>query len=151
MNTRLRPEFVHIVPQVSCKKRVLQTLAELAAKQTGLDERVILDTLLAREKLGSTGVGRGVAIPHGKLDDLDRVVMMFVKLNKPVDFDSVDEAPVDLLFLLLAPPDAGTEHLKALALVSRLMRNQNFCDKLRGANDSDTLYAMICPPLEDAA
>lgn len=151
MDTRLSPEFVHVVPQVSCKKRVLQVLAELAAAQTGLDERKIFETLLEREKLGSTGVGRGVAIPHGKLEEVEEIVMMFLKLDKPVEFDSVDEAPADLFFLLLAPLDAGTEHLKALATVSRLMRDRDFCEKLRGVDDSDSLYALLSTPLEKAA
>ena len=135
MVTRLRPEFVHIISHASGKKNLLQQLAELASKQTGLNERKIFETLLEREKLGSTGVGRGVAIPHGKLSEAENITMMFLKLNKPVEFESVDDAPVDLIFLLLAPIDAGTEHLKALALVSRLMRDRAFCDKLRGVFD----------------
>ena len=151
MKTHLSPEAVHVIPRVSCKKSVLQIMAERAANQTDLDEREILETLLTREKLGSTGVGRGVAIPHGKMASVDSIVMMFFKLDKPVDFDSLDDAPVDLLFLLLAPEDAGTEHLKALALVSRMMRDEDFCKKLRGSFDSDSLYALLCPPLEQAA
>ena len=151
MTTHLGPEGVHVISHVSGKKSVLQTLADLAAAQTGLDARDIFETLLAREKLGSTGVGRGVAIPHGKMKTVDSVVMLFLKLDKPVDFDSVDEAPVDLFFLLLAPEEAGTEHLKALALVSRLMRDKDLCEKLRGAYDRDSLYALLSSPLEKAA
>ncbi len=151
MNSYLKPEAVHIISHASGKKRVLQMLAELGAKQTGMDEALIFETLFEREKLGSTGVGRGVAIPHGKLKGADGVSMMFLKLGKPVDFGSVDDAPVDLFFLLLAPENAGTEHLKALAMVSRLMRNNDFCEKLRGAYDRDTLYALLCAPIEKAA
>lgn len=151
MTTRLTPESVHVVPHASSKKRVLQILAGLAATQTGLDEIKIFDTLLEREKLGSTGVGRGVAIPHGKMEEVTEIVMMFLKLDKPVEFDSVDDRPADLFFLLLAPLDAGTEHLKALALVSRMMRDRDFCEKLRGAEDSDSLFALLHMPLEKAA
>ena len=151
MNTHLSSKDVHVLTNISNKKRVLQTLAELGAAQTGIDESVIYEALLAREKLGSTGVGRGVAIPHCKLKEASEIAILFLKLDKPVDFDSVDEAPVDLFFLLLAPENAGTDHLKALALVSRMMRDAEFCEKLRGAYDRDTVYALLSSPIEKAA
>jgi PTS system nitrogen regulatory IIA component len=125
------------------KKQTLQELAKKAAQATGLHERVIFDVLLERERLGTTGVGSGIAIPHGKLPDLPRLYGVFARLDKPVDFDSIDEAPVDLVFLLLAPENAGADHLKALARVSRLLRDKGTCEKLRGADSADALYAIL--------
>lgn len=134
-----------IVPKLSAtsKKQVLQELAKRAATVTGLKDRFIFDALLQRERLGTTGVGHGIAIPHGKLEGIDKLFGLFVRLEKPVDFDAIDEQPVDLLFLLLAPEIAGANHLKALARVSRLLRNRTICDKIRGSNDGDALYALI--------
>ncbi len=129
--------------KVSSKKQTLQELAEIAARVTGLKERLIFDTLLERERLGTTGVGQGIAIPHGKLAELDRLHAIFARLDTPVEFDSVDDAPVDLIFLLLAPESAGADHLKALARVSRLLRNDSVCEKLRGTEDPDTLFAVL--------
>jgi PTS system nitrogen regulatory IIA component len=105
------------------KKQAIQELAAKAAELTGLSEREVFDTLLQRERLGSTGVGQGIAIPHGKLIRLDRLVGVFARLDKPVDFDSLDEEPVDLVFLLLAPEGAGADHLKALARIARQLRD----------------------------
>ena len=130
---------VHALHATS-KKQSLQELAKRAAQATGLHERAIFDVLLERERLGTTGVGSGIAIPHGKLPDLDRV---FARHDKPVDFDSIDEAPVALVFLLLAPENAGADHLKALARVSRLLRDKPTCEKLRGADSADALYAIL--------
>ncbi len=113
------------------------------AESYGLVEREIFEILLAREKLGSTGVGSGIAIPHGKIKDLDRLKGYFARLDRPVEFDAVDERPVDLIFLLLAPEEAGADHLKALAKVSRLMRDKNVCKKLRGSDTSEALYALL--------
>ena len=134
-----------IVPKLSAtsKKQVLQELAKRAATVTGLKDRFIFDALLQRERLGTTGVGHGIAIPHGKLEGIDKLFGLFARLEKPVDFDAIDEQPVDLLFLLLAPEMAGADHLKALARVSRLLRNRTICDKIRGSNDGDALYALI--------
>lgn len=134
-----------IVPKLSAtsKKQALQELAKRAALVTGLKDRFIFDALLQRERLGTTGVGYGIAIPHGKIQGIDRLFGLFARLEKPVDFDAIDEQPVDLLFLLLAPETAGADHLKALARVSRLLRNRAICDKLRGSNDADALYALI--------
>lgn len=125
------------------KKQALQALAAIAATQTGRDERAILDILLARERLGSTGVGAGVAIPHGKLAGLERVSAVFARLREPIAFDAIDERPVDLVFLLLAPDTAGADHLKALALVSRLLRDERACARLRGADSAEALYAVL--------
>ncbi|MBL4719692.1 MAG: PTS IIA-like nitrogen regulatory protein PtsN [Alphaproteobacteria bacterium] len=134
-----------IVPKLSVtsKKQALQALAKHAGSILDLKDRTIFDALLRRERLGTTGVGHGVAIPHGKLPEIDKLVGFFARLEKPIDFDAVDEQPVDLLFLLLAPETAGADHLKALARVSRLLRNRAICDKIRGSSDADALFALI--------
>jgi PTS system nitrogen regulatory IIA component len=125
------------------KKQALQELARHAADIAGLDERTVFDALLERERLGTTGVGLGIAIPHAKLANIDQLYALFARLDQPVDFDAIDEQPVDLMFLLLAPEAAGADHLKALARVSRLLRNQTFCDKLRGADSAEAIYALL--------
>jgi PTS system nitrogen regulatory IIA component len=125
------------------KKTLFQQLANGAGKLTGIDPRQIVDRLVERERLGSTGFGGGVAIPHGKIDGLDRVVGVFARLAAPVDFQAIDDLPVDLVFLLLSPPDSGVEHLKALARVSRRLRDKAFVAKLRGAGSTDALYALF--------
>lgn len=129
--------------RATSKKQVLQELAKRAAEATGLPERQIFEVLLERERLGTTGVGNGIAIPHGKLPGLTRLFGMFARLESPVDFDAIDEQPVDLIFLLLAPEAAGADHLKALARVSRLLRDRGVCEKLRGANQPDAIYALL--------
>jgi PTS system nitrogen regulatory IIA component len=139
----LTPDRVIARLKASAKKQALQELARRAATFTGVHERQILEVLLEREKLGTTGVGHGIAIPHGKLNSLDRLYGMFARLDAPIDFDAIDEQPVDLIFLLLAPESAGADHLKALARVSRLLRDRAFCEKLRGSSSSDALYALL--------
>lgn len=129
------------------KKQLLQELSTRAAQLTGLPERTIFETLLERERLGTTGVGHGIAIPHGKLAGLPRIVGLFARLETRIDFDAIDDQPVDLVFLLLAPEGAGADHLKALARVSRLLRNAQVCEKLRGAEDRAALYAILTEPL----
>lgn len=129
--------------RATSKKQVLQELAKRAADATGLPERQIFEVLLERERLGTTGVGNGIAIPHGKLPGLKQLFGMFARLEQPVDFDAIDEQPVDLIFLLLAPEAAGADHLKALARVSRLLRDRAVCEKLRGANQPDAIYALL--------
>ena len=129
-----------IVPN---KKALFQQLAGVAAKLVDTDGRMIVDRLMERERLGSTGFGSGVAIPHGKIEGLDRVVGLFARLANPIDFAAIDDLPVDLVFLLLSPVDAGVEHLKALARVSRRMRDKGFVAKLRGAGSNDALYALF--------
>jgi PTS system nitrogen regulatory IIA component len=125
------------------KKGLFQQLAIAMARKTGLPAKDIVASLNEREKLGSTGFGGGVAIPHGKIAGLSHVVGYFARLTTPVEFQAVDELPVDLVFLLLSPPDAGADHLKALAGVSRLLRDRNLAAKLRGARSKDAIYALI--------
>lgn len=128
------------------KKHALQELSAVAASLTGLHERVIFGVLLERERLGSTGVGAGVAIPHGKLAGLSELSAIFARLREPIEFESVDERPVDLIFVLLAPESAGADHLKALARISRLLRDDGVCQRLRGADNADALYAVLTGP-----
>ncbi len=137
--------------KATSKKQVLQDLSRRASDSTGLHERAIFDVLMERERLGTTGVGNGIAIPHGKLPDLDRLHGHFARLEQPVDFQSIDERPVDLIFLLLAPESAGADHLKALAKVSRVLRDDNICEKLRGTDTSDALYAILTGSIEHQA
>ena len=139
----LAPGSVVARLRVTSKKQALQELARRAADVTGLHERSIFEVLLERERLGTTGVGNGIAIPHGKLPGLTRLYGLFARLDHPVDFDSIDEHPVDLIFLLLAPEAAGADHLKALARVSRLLRDRSRCEKLRGTDHPDALYALL--------
>lgn len=125
------------------KKQALQELAAKAAVSTGRAEREIFEILLQRERLGSTGIGNGVAIPHGKLPKLDRLVGLFARLAKPIDFEALDGHPVDLVFLLLAPEAAGADHLKALARIARLLRDPVIAAKLRATTDAQTLYELL--------
>ncbi|MAB15123.1 PTS IIA-like nitrogen regulatory protein PtsN [Parvibaculum sp.] len=142
----VRPEGVLAHLKVTSKKQALQELAARAAGLIGVSERSIFETLLERERLGSTGVGQGIAIPHGKLGELDRLHGLFARLDTPIDFESVDDQPVDLIFLLLAPESAGADHLKALARVSRLLRNSAVVEKLRATDDATALYAILTEP-----
>jgi PTS system nitrogen regulatory IIA component len=134
-----------VVPSLRAanKKQLLQEIARRASEITGEPERAIFDVLLERERLGTTGVGAGIAIPHGKLPGLKRLYGLFVRLETPIDFESIDEQPVDLVFLLLAPGGAGADHLKALARVSRLLRDRTICEKLRGSDNAEALYALL--------
>lgn len=129
--------------RASNKKQVLQELARKAASLTGQDEKAIFDVLCEREKLGTTGIGHGIAIPHGKLPGLDRVYGVFARLERAVDYDAIDDQPVDLIFLLLAPADCGADHLKALAKVSRMLRDRILCEKVRGSTSCDAIYALM--------
>jgi PTS system nitrogen regulatory IIA component len=139
----LAPSGISVDLKVTSKKQALQELSRRAAEATGLDERTIFDALLERERLGTTGVGQGIAIPHGRFAKLKHIVGLFAKLDKPIPFDAVDDQPVDLIFLLLAPESAGADHLKALARVSRLLRDKSICAKLRGCDDADAVYALL--------
>jgi nitrogen PTS system EIIA component len=143
LNDLVAPNAVIPALKANNKKKAIQELAGRAAKLSGQSERAILEVLIQREKLGSTGVGNGVAIPHGKLPKLDRLFGMFVRLEKPIDFDSLDGQQVDLIFLLLAPEAAGADHLKALARVARLLRDPEVARKLRDSRDTDALYAVL--------
>jgi PTS system nitrogen regulatory IIA component len=142
----LSPEAVVSHLKVAGKKQLLQELARHAAQMTGLPERRVYDTLAEREKLGSTGMGQGIAIPHGRLSGIERMTGFFARLDHPVEFGAADDLPVDLVFLLLAPEGAGADHLKALARVSRLLRNQSVCEKLRAASQPAALYALLTEP-----
>lgn len=142
----LAPDAVFPSLKVSNKKQAIQELSARAAKLTGQDSRKIFEILLQRERLGSTGVGNGVAIPHGKLPKLDRIFGFFVQLEKPIDFEALDGVPVDLIFLLLAPEGAGADHLKALALIARLLRDTRTAEKLRATRDAPALYAILTAP-----
>ena len=137
--------------KATSKKQVLQDLSRRASNATGLNERTIFDVIMDRERLGSTGIGNGIAIPHGKLPDLDRLHGVFARLEQPVDFQAIDDRPVDLIFLLLAPESAGADHLKALAKVSRVLRDEGTCEKLRGTDTSDALYAILTESVENQA
>jgi PTS system nitrogen regulatory IIA component len=128
------------------KKQLLLELSQALANRVAIDYRVIFETLLKREKLGSTGIGQGIAIPHGKVATLERVYGLFARLSAPVDFESVDGQPVDLVFVLLAPEHAGADHLKALAKISRLLRDPAVVAKLRGTEDAEGLYAILTEP-----
>ena len=143
-----------IIPalKVNGKKQAIQELAARAAELTGQSDRAILEVLLQREKLGSTGVGNGIAIPHGKLSKLGRLFGLFARLERPIDFEALDSQPVDLVFLLLAPEAAGADHLKALARVARLLRDPEITRKLRESGDADAIYAVLAmPPASSAA
>jgi PTS system nitrogen regulatory IIA component len=129
--------------QVSNKKGLFQQLAAAAARRTGVDVKTIVASLAEREKLGSTGFGGGTAIPHGKIEGLDKVTGFFARLATPIDFQAVDGVGVDLVLMLLSPPDAGADHLKALASVSRMFRDRQIVAKLRGARSKDAIYALL--------
>jgi PTS system nitrogen regulatory IIA component len=139
----LLPETVLERLGAANKKSLFQHLATAAASAYGLDAAVIVERLTAREKLGSTGFGGGIATPHARLAGLNHVVGVFAKLAQPIDFQAVDDLSVDIVFMLLSPVDAGATHLKALARISRRLRNRNFVDKLRGAGSRDALYALL--------
>ena len=152
----LLTEFVAtnaVIPalKINNKKQALQELAARAAELTGQNERTIFDTLTQREKLGSTGVGGGIAIPHGKLPNLTKLFGLFARLERPIDFEALDGQPVDLIFLLLAPEHAGADHLKALARVARLLRDPDIARKLRDSRDAEALYAVLALPSATAA
>ncbi len=142
----LKPEGVVASLRARGKKQALQELGAVAGKLCGLDAQSILDKLLERERLGSTGVGQGIAIPHAKFAEITNVVGVFARLEQPIDFESIDDRPVDLIFLLIAPEAGGAEHLRTLARVSRLLRNQELCEKLRGSRERAALYALLTEP-----
>lgn len=142
----LAPQAVFEGLKASNKKKLITEIAAHAAAVANLNVNTVFETLWEREKLSSTGVGHGIAIPHARMAKLERIVGVFAHLDEAVDFESIDEAPVDLVFALLTPVDAGADHLKALARVSRLMRNAAFCEKLRAANDRTELYALLTEP-----
>ena len=139
----LSQEAVKVIAQSTSKKRLFRELAEQAEASYQLDANVVVDALLDRETLGPTGVGNGIALPHARLEGLDSVVSVFVRLEKPMDFGAVDRQPVDLIFALFAPQNAGVDHLKALALVSRTLRDSSICAKLRANSSTSTLHTIL--------
>jgi PTS system nitrogen regulatory IIA component len=147
----IKPEAIYPSLKAKTKKQALQELAQRAAVLTGVDVREIFDTLLQREHLGSTGIGRGIAIPHGRVTALRSIVSLFARLEEPIDFEALDNEPVDLIFLLLAPEHAGADHLKALARISRLLREPSSIEKLRASKDRAALYSVLTEPAAHAA
>ncbi|WP_136441987.1 PTS sugar transporter subunit IIA [Pacificoceanicola onchidii] len=139
----LKPDAVKVVSAASSKKRLMHDVADLAASAHGLSAGVTVEALMERESLGPTGVGHGVALPHARIAGLESVTGVFILLESPIDFEAVDRQPVDLVFALFAPEDAGVEHLKALALVSRTLRDTELCSKLRSNPDAATLYTIV--------
>jgi PTS system nitrogen regulatory IIA component len=138
-----RPDAVLYRLKATNKKHLLQKLSDSLAEKTGLESRDIFDRLFEREKLGSTGMGSGIAIPHARMENIDRVYTAFMTLDEPTDFESVDERPVDLVFALLAPQNAGADHLQALAKASRLLRTADFCTRVRGASSADAIESLL--------
>jgi len=134
-----------IIPamRANSKKQLLQELSAKAAKITGLPEREIFDVILQRERLGSTGVGNGIAIPHGKLNNLPSIIGIFARLDTPVDFEALDDQPVDLVFLLLAPEGAGADHLKALSRIARVLRDHDMVAKIRSSDSANAIYTLL--------
>ena len=151
INDLISSETVVANLHATSKKQLLQELSRRAADVTGEHERAIFDVLMERERLGTTGVGSGIAIPHGKLQSLEKLHGLFARLDQPVDFQAIDERPVDLIFLLLAPESAGADHLKALARVSRVLRDGKICEKLRGTDMPDALFAILTEKKEPEA
>ncbi|HCZ00326.1 MAG: PTS lactose transporter subunit IIC [Rhodobacterales bacterium RIFCSPHIGHO2_02_FULL_62_130] len=139
----LVPGAVRIMGQMTGKKRLFQELGEVASQAYGLNAATAIDGLQERESLGPTGVGNGIALPHARLEGLEKIIGVFIRLEKPLEYESVDRQPVDLIFGLFAPKDSGVDHLKALALVSRTMRDQGICAKLRANADPTKLYAIL--------
>lgn len=137
--------------KVNSKKQLLQLIAEKASEISGVAEREIFEVILQRERLGSTGVGNGIAIPHGKLSGVDRIIGVFARLETPVDFEATDEQPVDLVFLLLAPEGAGADHLKALSRIARAMRDANTASKIRGSSDAAAIHTFLSDTQANAA
>lgn len=141
----LKPEAVFTGVKAVSKKQLLQLLAEKASALTGIGEREIFDTIQQRERLGSTGVGNGIAIPHGKLKSAGRLTGLFIRLDQAIDFEAIDDEKVDLVFLLLAPESAGADHLKALSKVARALRNQDNLERIRAAGDAGAVFDILCP------
>lgn len=147
----LTPDAILPNLKVGSKKQLLQALAERAAKITGLTEREIFDSIQQRERLGSTGVGNGIAVPHAKLSRLDKLHGVFARVEKGIDFEALDEAPVDLAFLLLAPEGAGADHLKALSRIARVLRDAGTVEKIRGTTDAGAIFELLSPQQESFA
>ncbi|MCZ2327946.1 PTS IIA-like nitrogen regulatory protein PtsN [Bartonella sp. F02] len=139
----ISPESIIPAVKANSKKQVLRILSEKAAEVTGLDKHIVFNTILQREKLGSTGIGNGIAIPHGKLPGINKIVSIFARLETPVDFETLDDEPIDLVFLLLAPEYTGADHLKALSQIARVLRYSDVVQQLRNTRDANALYALL--------
>jgi PTS system nitrogen regulatory IIA component len=151
LNDLVAPNAILPALKVNNKKQALHELAARAAALSGQSEKAIFEILMQREKLGSTAIGNGIAIPHGKMANLSRLFGLFARLDRPIDFEALDGQPVDLIFLLLAPEGAGADHLKALARVARLLRELTVVHKLRASHDAESLYAVLAMPSASAA
>ena len=151
MSTLLNSKAVRFVGSATSKKRLFQSIGEVAQSVYDLDTETVIGALQERETLGPTGVGHGVAVPHARLDGIEKVLGVFFRLEKPLDYGSVDKAPVDLVFALFAPREAGVEHLKALAFISRTLRNPQICEKLRANVDPAKIYAILSSPASSRA
>jgi PTS system nitrogen regulatory IIA component len=147
----LSPAAVISPLRANGKKQALQELAQHAATLTGLPDRELFEALLQRERLGSTGIGEGIAIPHGRMPGIDRLVGLFARTEKPIDFDALDGQPVDIIFVLIAPEGAGADHLKALARVARVLRNQSVLEQVRKVRDPAAIYAILAESAAQAA
>jgi PTS system nitrogen regulatory IIA component len=147
----LSPAAVISPLRANGKKQALQELAQHAATLTGLPERELFEALLQRERLGSTGIGEGIAIPHGRMPGIDRLIGLFARTEKPIDFDALDGQPVDIIFVLIAPEGAGADHLKALARVARVLRNQSVLEQVRQVRDPAAIYAILAESAAQAA
>lgn len=147
----LQPDAIIPALKVNSKKQLLQELAAKAAKLVDVPEREIFDVILQRERLGSTGVGNGIAIPHGKLSSITAIRGIFARLDTPVDFEAIDDEPVDLVFLLLAPEGAGADHLKALSRIARVLRDQDLVAKLRATDSAQAIYTFLNQEQANAA
>ncbi len=143
LSSILQPEAVRVIGSLTSKKRLFQELGDMSAGVYGLKQADVVESLTERESLGPTGVGQGIALPHARLSGLSGVKGVFLRIEKPLDFGSVDRQPVDLVFALLAPAESGVDHLRALALVSRTLRDQGVCGKLRANTDPATLHAVL--------
>lgn len=143
LGTILKTNAVKTISSCTSKKRLFHDLGELANSSYGLNATTVIEALIEREGLGPTGVGQGIALPHARLAEATEVFGLFLRLEKPLNFDAVDRQPVDLVFALIAPENAGVDHLKALALVSRTLRDKSICAKLRANNDASTLHTIL--------
>lgn len=137
--------------KATSKRQLLQLFADKAAEIAKIDSQTVFETLMSREQLGSTGLGNGIAIPHGKIKGLGQVVAIFARLDQPIEFDAVDDQPVDIAFMLLAPEGSGADHLKALSRVARCLRSEHLIDELRATRDKARLYEILSTPLEHTA
>ncbi len=146
LNELISSDSIVAALKAGSKKQALQELSQIAETITGVSSREIFSTVLQRERLGSTGVGQGIAIPHGKLEGLDRLYAIFARLETPIGFDAMDDQPVDLIFMLLAPESAGADHLKALARISRTLRDPSITDRLRTSDSTAAIYAILTQP-----